>query len=371
MTAMTDLTQSRSGFVAFLAVLVILVIAFFMLQERIGSSIIGGLFPGYTLITDAIPGEWIVISRSFDDDAASNGQSMALEAVLRKIRLGDYNSDPAINTLIGKQELRAVQESSATTLFFINPSLAFSPLYVFLSGILAFLLSLFFPATGKLSWIRGSLMNVYRQMEFLLRKQFDSHYLDFEALKALPPGERELQIRTSTLPDVVISELEDFLAIGRWMEGRSRNPIHPLKFYFRYHISPKYGNLIQGLVSGGAAILIFVIGLRGLKLIPPEEPSLILMSLSIEFILLIILMINFAGSAQEERLDRVLKELEAEQRDAIGKQTESLQQLISAGSGGGGRGREPETLADFEERRILDELLALMIRQSDRLRGRG
>ena len=72
-----------------------------------------------------------------------------------------------------------------------------------------------------------------------------------------------------------------------------------------------------------------------------------------------------------ERLDRVLKELEAEQRDAIGKQTESLQQLISAGSSGGGRGREPETLADFEERRILDELLALMIRQSDRLRGRG
>jgi hypothetical protein len=94
------------------------------------------------------------------------------------------------------------------------------------------------------------------------------------------------------------------------------------------------------------------------------------MSLSIEFILLIVLMINFAGSAQEERLDRVLKELEAEQRDAIGKQTESLQQLISAGSGGG-HGREPETLADFEERRILDELLALMIRQSDRLRGRG
>ncbi|OYT15054.1 MAG: hypothetical protein B7C24_15070 [Bacteroidetes bacterium 4572_77] len=65
--------------------------------------------------------------------------------------------------------------------------------------------------------------------------------------------------------------------------------IHPLKgmnIYLRLYFTEKYGNAILGLVYMGAAILIIVIGLRGLKFIPATHPSPIIFSLAVEFTLL-------------------------------------------------------------------------------------
>ncbi len=60
-----------------------------------------------------------------------------------------------------------------------------------------------------------------------------------------------------------------------------------IKFYMRHYFTIQYSNTILGLVYIGAAALIIIIGIRGLKFIPGTEPSIILFALGLEFILLI------------------------------------------------------------------------------------
>ena len=60
-----------------------------------------------------------------------------------------------------------------------------------------------------------------------------------------------------------------------------------LQIYMRFYFTIKYNNAILGLVYMGAAVLIIIIGLRGLKFIPPTQPSLVLFALGLEFTLLI------------------------------------------------------------------------------------
>jgi hypothetical protein len=60
-----------------------------------------------------------------------------------------------------------------------------------------------------------------------------------------------------------------------------------IKIYMRNHFTDKYSNTILGFVYFGAAFLLEIIGLRGLKFIPVSEPSLIFFSLGLEFSILI------------------------------------------------------------------------------------
>jgi hypothetical protein len=82
-------------------------------------------------------------------------------------------------------------------------------------------------------------------------------------------------------------------------------------------------------------------------------------------------MFTFAGSAQEERLDRVVKELEAEQRDAIKHQTDTLHEVLGGNRHGGGEGGggSSDSIADYEEQRLLDEILSMMIKEAERKRS--
>jgi hypothetical protein len=60
-----------------------------------------------------------------------------------------------------------------------------------------------------------------------------------------------------------------------------------IQMYMRFYFTIKYNNAVLGMVYMGAAILIIIIGLRGLKFIPPTQPSLILFALGLEFTLLV------------------------------------------------------------------------------------
>ena len=60
-----------------------------------------------------------------------------------------------------------------------------------------------------------------------------------------------------------------------------------LSIYMRFYFTIKHSNTVLGLVYMGAAVLIIIIGLRGLKFIPPTQPSLVLFALGLEFALLI------------------------------------------------------------------------------------
>jgi hypothetical protein len=88
---------------------------------------------------------------------------------------------------------------------------------------------------------------------------------------------------------------------GGWMNG--------LGMYMKYHFVEEYANKVQGGAYAGAAFLIIVIGIRGLKFIPAERPSPILFALGIEFSLLALLAITMIYTEDEERTDRILKQM--------------------------------------------------------------
>lgn len=89
--------------------------------------------------------------------------------------------------------------------------------------------------------------------------------------------------------------LEDLKTLQRALKWRSQSLFKRiislndgLQLYLRFYFTVKYANQTLGLVYIGAAILIIIIGLRGLKFIPSTEPSLVFFALGLEFTLLIL-----------------------------------------------------------------------------------
>lgn len=76
-----------------------------------------------------------------------------------------------------------------------------------------------------------------------------------------------------------------------------------LKIYMRNRFTEKYSNTILGFVYIGAAFLIIIIGLRGLKFIPASEPSLVFFALGLEFSILITYASTLMFSKPEEQED--------------------------------------------------------------------
>lgn len=73
-----------------------------------------------------------------------------------------------------------------------------------------------------------------------------------------------------------------------------------LRMYMRFYFTVIYSNNVLGFVYIGAAVLIIIIGLRGLKFIPAAQPSLVLFALGLEFSLLIIYAFTLIYSRQED-----------------------------------------------------------------------
>jgi hypothetical protein len=69
-------------------------------------------------------------------------------------------------------------------------------------------------------------------------------------------------------------DLEDKYSFSKWMIAE---------------IIPNYENNVQGFAYGGAALLIFIVGLRGLNYITKEEPLWIIIGLALEFCLICLL----------------------------------------------------------------------------------
>jgi hypothetical protein len=367
---MADAKTNNTGFFVFALLFIAILAGSILSQKWIAEKMLTSVFPNNAIVTDVFPSEWIIITNVVSSGEDYTKGEKQFRAMITSIRYSEFSDDHQINYAVGKSKLKDFAFANRQTLYFVNPFLAFIPLHMFIAGVIAFLLSIFIPGGSSLSWFRRNLLREYERHEMLLRKQFRAHELEFNSILSMDDMTREKYIRNSTLPEVVIKEVDDFIDMDVWLNHSGFNPVTPVKFYFRYRISAAYGNVIQGLVSGGAGVLIFIIGLRGLKLIPSEEPSIILMALSLEFILLIVLMITFAGSAQEERLDRVVKELEAEQRDAIKQQTTTLHEMLGSSIDREKKNSGAESIAEYEERRLLDELLHQMLNQMDRKKGR-
>lgn len=79
------------------------------------------------------------------------------------------------------------------------------------------------------------------------------------------------------------------------------HPFRGLALYLRNHFTEKYSNSILSFVYVGAAFLIIIIGLRGLKFIPSSEPSLVFFALGLEFSILITYALTLLFSKPEEQ----------------------------------------------------------------------
>ena len=91
--------------------------------------------------------------------------------------------------------------------------------------------------------------------------------------------------------EIPAEDLRYFQKVLKWRHGslvyRLFNSWTSLKFYLRFYFTDKYSNMVLGLVYIGAAVLIIIIGMRGLKFIPSTQPSLVFFALGLEFSVLI------------------------------------------------------------------------------------
>jgi hypothetical protein len=85
-----------------------------------------------------------------------------------------------------------------------------------------------------------------------------------------------------------------------------------LSFFLKFYITKKYTSLILGTVYFGAAVLLLVIGLRGVKFIPASEPSLLFFALGLEFCLLIIYAVTmmYGKEVPESKSDKDSRKFE-------------------------------------------------------------
>ncbi len=104
--------------------------------------------------------------------------------------------------------------------------------------------------------------------------------------------------------------LEDLKSLHKALKWRNKNLFGKIlrfndyvKIYLRFYFTEKYGNTVLGYVYVGAAILIIIIGLRGLKFIPSTQPSIIFFALGLEFSLLITYAFTLMYSRQDHETE--------------------------------------------------------------------
>lgn len=125
-------------------------------------------------------------------------------------------------------------------------------------------------------------------------KKYFTHideYTRHELMREIENADLRGLHRLSSEYDVLVDELIILQDAIQWRNStilyQAIHFLKGIKIYLRNHFTDKYSNTILGFVYFGAAILIVIIGLRGLKFIPVSEPSLIFFSLGLEFSILI------------------------------------------------------------------------------------
>ena len=122
--------------------------------------------------------------------------------------------------------------------------------------------------------------------------------------------------------DFVVKEIQDTISAQEW-EKNQFLIFKALRLYMSHHFTEGYSNTVTGLAYFGAAILIIIIGIRGLKFIPATRPSLILGAIFLEGAMLALMAFTLLYTQEEERMDRMLKKME----DANRNQLETLEDV--------------------------------------------
>lgn len=132
--------------------------------------------------------------------------------------------------------------------------------------------------------------------------------------------------------DFVVTEIIDTRNGLEWRSNHLKIG-KGFKLYMAHHFTEQFSNNVTGLAYGGAALLIVGVGIRGLKFIPADRPSVMLMVIFLEFTMLLLLAITMFYTENEERMDKMLKKMEDANRsqlETLRGQQEDIHQLSTA-----------------------------------------
>jgi hypothetical protein len=195
--------------------------------------------------------------------------------------------------------------------YIFSPVIAFAPLVIVGGFVLAALLTTLIGGAAGL--VRQKLeREILTALDRLAMAQYGEHTQ--QEITALAREIMSANLRT--LHDMAdrfalpFSQLELLRNAIRWRDtiGVSRlwRTHDAIKFYMREYFTNRYSNAILGLVYMGAAVLIIVIGIRGLKFLPATDPSVVLGALGLEFMLLVTYaVVLMYGRTDEETPDHV------------------------------------------------------------------
>jgi hypothetical protein len=203
--------------------------------------------------------------------------------------------------------------------FGIDADVMFGEAQFILNGIVSFLpFDLFFGfcfavLSGfalRVPFFRDRVYHTISDLKKRLMVQLSASQEEVESILRNDPdnNQRLLSRREDINLESVESEIE-YINIGqRYLEGKG-GFMGGISTYMKFHFVEHYANTVQGLAYAGAAFLIIVVGIRGLKFIPAIKPSPILFALGVEFSLLCLLSLSLLYTEEEERIDRILKQM--------------------------------------------------------------
>lgn len=193
--------------------------------------------------------------------------------------------------------------------YLFNPILSLFPLILTFSVAVTTLLSALLPKSIGLlrQKIYRELVNALDKIAVVLYGEHTDLELEEIIDTILTADVRKLHDYANSI-EMPYTDLETIRAALEWQHSNGLMSLVRLrgaiKFYMRHYFTVQYGNTILGFVYIGAAALIIIIGIRGLKFIPGTEPSIILSALGLEFVLLITYAVMVMYSKQDDEGDK-------------------------------------------------------------------
>lgn len=202
----------------------------------------------------------------------------------------------AVDTYVGTIE---------ETRYWINPILSFTLPVLLLSTAISLVLTAIVPR--NIGYMR---QKIEREIALVLNKIAMSRegFVTSETI-----NETEMEIINAdikTLDEIAETSeytIEDLKVLRKALKWIRSNALWKLlnlnagmQIYMRFYFTEIYSNTVLGLVYMGAAFLIIIIGLRGLKFIPSTQPSLVFFALGLEFNMLFTYAFTLMFSRQED-----------------------------------------------------------------------
>ncbi|HWF44826.1 MAG TPA: hypothetical protein VG537_09305 [Candidatus Kapabacteria bacterium] len=190
--------------------------------------------------------------------------------------------------------------------FFVNPVLSFLPFDILFGFAIATVIGFVI----RLPFFRDRVHHTVLDIKKRLMLQLSASTEEVESILRNDPenNARLLARRDDINLDSVQAEINAINSAQAYLAGKG-SWTSGMNTYMRFHFTEEYSNRVTGLAYGGAAFLIFVVGIRGLKFIPATKPSFILFALGIEFSMLVLLATTMIFTEEEERTDRILKQM--------------------------------------------------------------